>query len=254
MKRMLRVAALFAALLVLCVSLCGCDELDEMRIKHALWNEDGTISWGDKTYVEISEHQLLTMMETWEPVYVTESDVPLLFSEDFGDEMWYNPSQPAILCDYYNERYYCAEEEYDDIIAMLKGEEEIGFTKWYHVYYDDNAEAQEYVLSEEQKMAFEQTIAYGSTVGVSEYSECLGFWMSTADGLFTELAFEAAILTEAEGGRYILIDHRTASDFAMYVVPDEYIDTFEKLFDDIYEIAGYEYTSEEWPFLYDECY
>lgn len=251
MKRIWRTVALIAALLMLCGCLCGCDELDAMRARQATWNADGTITWGDKIYREIPDHYLLSMIETWESVYVTDPDVPVLLSEDYGDEMWYHTEYPSILCDYYNERYYCLVDEYDNVIAMLKGESTLGFTKWYHTYYDDNLEMKEYVLNEEQKTAFEETIAHGNTLGVSEYSECLGFHVSTADGLFTEYAFEAAILTEEAGGHYILIDHRAASEFAMYIVPDEHIDTFKQLFDDIYEIAGYEHTEDVWPFLYE---
>ena len=44
MKTRKRWIALLAALMM-CLSLCGCQELDDMRATHAFWQEDGSILW-----------------------------------------------------------------------------------------------------------------------------------------------------------------------------------------------------------------
>lgn len=91
MKKFTKITALAVAIIMLCLSLSGCAELDFQREMHAFWtNEKGidsiTASDGE-TYVLLdNEVANLIMYDTylWENVWVTAKDVPVLLSSTYG--------------------------------------------------------------------------------------------------------------------------------------------------------------------------
>ena len=88
MKKMKRWIALLVALLM-CLSLCGCQALDDMRATHAVYQEDGSILWNDVVYRKLENVDQIDVLDVsydyaW--IYVTESDVPVLLINWFGEE------------------------------------------------------------------------------------------------------------------------------------------------------------------------
>ncbi len=91
MKKFTKITALAVAIIMLCLSLSGCAELDLMREEQCFWtNEKGidSITTSDgETYVLLdNEVANLIMYDTylWENVWVTAKDVPVLLSSTYG--------------------------------------------------------------------------------------------------------------------------------------------------------------------------
>lgn len=130
MKQYKRWLAAFVAFL-LCISLSGCAKLDELRARHAVWQEDGTILWNDAVYKVLpdvleAEANISTRLQDT-PIHVTESDVPLLLSSQFYDYFESDP-EGVFLRGYMTEfegkyfgnyKLFCREDRYEEVAAEL---------------------------------------------------------------------------------------------------------------------------------------
>ena len=80
MKKVIRITALFLALIMLALPLVGCDNLDELRAKQGFILDKDTISFNGNTYKRLYTNEHLSSAE-WRDVNITEKDVPVLLSE-----------------------------------------------------------------------------------------------------------------------------------------------------------------------------
>lgn len=112
MKKYAKIIALILSVFTLCTILCSCDALDEMRSKHALWQEDGTILYNGNTYVKIENYSNLNYELSTSTVYVTKENVPTLLSSKFGSYCRITKDNVII---YGDEGLYVLKEQYDQI-------------------------------------------------------------------------------------------------------------------------------------------
>ncbi len=72
-------------ILVLCLSLCSCAELDEMRNCHAINLGNGKLKLNDQIYILLdAQHELelnYDYSDYGRDIYITEPDVPVLLSQ-----------------------------------------------------------------------------------------------------------------------------------------------------------------------------
>ena len=133
MKRYMRWMAALVVLL-LCVSLCGCAELKDMKAHHAVWLKDGSILWDGVEYKPILDNKYRTQNEKYgdhsnyylnhdrfdDYLNVTMSDVPVLLSKRFGRTLVLDAKGGFIhgysvpLKDTY---LYCRADRYDEVVA-----------------------------------------------------------------------------------------------------------------------------------------
>ncbi len=116
MKKSLKRAFSVVLVLCICLLLCSCKELDEMRENRA--------EFTDQTYSQILfNDSIYKLVENWpdqaniyyhSSTMVCEKDVPLLLSEFFGKMALYD-NEKKILCIEY-EKFYCREDLYDSIV------------------------------------------------------------------------------------------------------------------------------------------
>ncbi len=111
---------------LMCLSLCSCKELDEMRAHHAIMQEDGTVLWNQAVYKLLPEfdYEVVDAYGLYPEsdirwIAVTEPEIPVLLSEYFGSRMYvYN--QQTLLFGWSDERsYYCREDCYDRVLQQL---------------------------------------------------------------------------------------------------------------------------------------
>ena len=132
---------------VMCLSLCGCQDLEDMRAAHALLQEDGSIKWNGNVYrlMTISPEKTGILFAD-NNVWVTEKDVPVLLSEQFGQ--YARVSQNGVVLVMYGhdgETLYCREDQYNATMEYLQNAE---LTTYYYTYWDyDTGNEQYYYLS-----------------------------------------------------------------------------------------------------------
>ncbi len=167
MKKAKRIIVLVLVSL-LCLSLCSCQAIDDLRAQHAIFQEDGSILWNDAKYVPIrqfsdeiwSEYAI----ESYNSVYIniTEADVPVLLAGYFGDIGYvYNDGELIYHTDdlTYERVYFCRTDRVDRVVAELdaivqKLDEELVVYAYYYTYNNwEQDEELTYYLREEQKNA-----------------------------------------------------------------------------------------------------
>ncbi len=173
MKKSKRVVALLLAV-VLCLSLTGCNYLDELRANQGFWQEDGTIQLGQYTYKMLN----VANSDDFYPdlggsiradIYITTQDVPVLLASQFGD--WFTLSEDGVFLNANGGGYYCRADKFDSIEKRLNE----GFThevySYAYVWWDDKGEAyvdKTYIFSQSQAEALEQALATGKVLDLPD--------------------------------------------------------------------------------------
>ena len=229
-----------AVLLVvaLCLPLCGCQMLEDMRAAHAVWQEDGSILWNGNVYRllrNVSEKSLVLLEDG--NVWVTEADVPVLLSETLGDYGRVSHSGALILTyDHDGETLYCREDRYDFMAEYLKDPK---LTTYYYAYWDyDSAEQCYYYLSEQQGHILDQLVK--SLEFVETYKEFYSDFEDNDFGVWLDKCDDERIVGDDE----VLKIVRKGGVFYL-VTPDEYIAEVPKEYDDTMKAMVSVYFNEE---------
>ena len=120
---------------VMCLSLCGCQDLEDMRAAHARWQDDGSILWNGDTYRELENVPEEMQIYVGQLIHLTDADVPVLLSETFGS--WLEVDANGVLLQRYangKEHYYCRDDQYDEIAKYLSAG--IDYDSYFYNYWD----------------------------------------------------------------------------------------------------------------------
>ena len=107
----------------LALSLCSCRYLDEMRKRHAVWNNETEILWNGAAYRRLpkveSEHLY------GEGLTITDPEIPVLLSDMYGVSAHADPTGRLIIADYayfdgYSEGCYARSDVYDLLNADIR--------------------------------------------------------------------------------------------------------------------------------------
>ncbi|MBR3988885.1 MAG: hypothetical protein IKK10_06225 [Clostridia bacterium] len=92
MKKLIRLLSVIALIALLGMMFTGCDMLDELKARHAVLSEDReTVSFQGKTFVKLPEGVPYFFNDVYSNrISVTESDVPVLLSEELGYTGYYD--------------------------------------------------------------------------------------------------------------------------------------------------------------------
>ena len=258
MKKMKRIIAVALAF-VLCLSLCGCRELDEMKARQATWTEDGNILWNGHTYVPLydtlaEESYAYTYAEelNWndsEVVYVTKPDVPVLLSEMLGTNGYSGAdglileassygmsSSPAIPDLVYRNVIYCREDVYDWTLNALTNGYDIQEYGYY--YYDyEKYEPKTGTFTDAQQQAIDEVLSTVAPMTIlGDYSTNQYVMEITAyskDHVFAKQVGE--ICREAGVYKLMYSYYDETDDFytTVYDVPAKYTAVFDELFNTV---------------------
>lgn len=232
MKKIISVAVT----VVLLLSLCGCDAIDEMRQKQAIY-VDGTdhrqIEYADKLFVkfDVDLDKYDSMVGCYDEVYVTESDVPLLLSSYYGDYFWTNDEKTVIEG---NGFYYVCEDVYESAKAeVVNG---IKFTDYCFERIDDETgEWYTYYLSTYEKQILEDIISRSSCLTFTEYpyelcAESIALSSISDSGLFGESRYEIS----RTDGKYYVIETVDEYAYRAFPVSTNAVDILEEFLDSYY--------------------
>ncbi len=223
---------------VLCLSLCGCQKLDDMRAVHAVWQEDGTILWNGDVYRQLEDVPESLQFYNDQTVMVTEPDVPVLLSDLLGDG--FTVDENGVLMHNWHwdggETWFCREDKYEEMAAYFRLEVELD-TYFYAYWPEKNGQAKEtyYYLSDEEKDAIDTLL---NTLDFDEVGDFFdypfertefGVALGRCDGkhLFAE-HYVVEIVSKQEG-YYLFSGGMLAS------VPTPYNALFEQIVAEYYE-------------------
>lgn len=239
MKKVSRIVSVLIVLGI-CLSLCGCDALDELRASRASFTASGVMKLSDGTeYIRLPECKELNPNFTgYESVYVVEEEIPLLLTTIFGN--YFPKSDDGVFLQAYTEEgviYYCRADAYDSILARIKN----GFTAevYCYTYYDyENDEEFLYTLTKAQADAVMQVCTTQEPETLPEaamldYDYMADLYFCTADRLFRENTVDICVIK----GKYYVVDYGDVT--TLYSVPVELTDTFAGIMEKQVESDSY---------------
>lgn len=217
---------------VLCLSLCGCDDLEVMRAEHGVWQEDGSILWNGAVYRKLENVANIDVLEIsydYISIRVTEPDVPVLLCSWFGDSL--DVCAGGTLLEHYDYRllegrttWYCREDVYDETAAVLENGVEL--TTYFYQYYDRiTGDFKNYYLTTEQSEAVYDVFATVHPIFDAVYEEAF------VDSIYL-YACDESHRFESDIEMYM---HTTESGYCIelddliYVVPMEYHEIFVRI-------------------------
>lgn len=263
MKKMKRILAVVLSV-VLCLSLCGCRELDEMKANHATWMENGNIQWNGHTYIPLYSTDEMVYYEyvedlNWddsEVIHVTNPDVPVLLSSTLGTNGYTGADglllevnryamPPSIsvndTLEYAYKNYvYCRSDVYNWTVEALQSGYDIQEYGYY--FYDyDNGEEKRGTLTDAQRQAIEDVINNVTPITVPaeesyyyDYERSLTLSAYSMAHLFSQ---DMGELYYNNNGAYSLVvsyyDDVYNRYEQFYDVPEKYTALFNDLFDKI---------------------
>ncbi len=221
MNKTKRIVALLAVL-VLCFSLCGCVDLDELRSRRASVTAEGNIVLGDGT-----EYKLLPVCEELSPsfynydmVYLAEEELPLLLT--FFSDNGLSKSDDGLFLesDAMEQTMYCRTDVYDSVVARInQGFSGDVYGYWYYDYETDQELF--YALTPSQALAL-STVLRNVTpellpeMATLDYEYMVDLWLCTEDKLFQKDIADVYFLNDT----YYLVDQGTDTT-VLYKVPSD---------------------------------
>lgn len=234
-----------ALAVLMCLSLCGCQALEDMRAAHAVWQEDGSILWNGQVYrpLENVPEEFQFHIEQW--IMVTEPDVPVLLSDLAGDGWSVDADGILMHNRNYNgeEVYFCREDKHEEMLNYFQTNIELD-TYFYNYWPEEDGEVEEavYYLSDAEKAAVDSVLNWADFVEVDddyyysfeddEFSVMLG----RCDGKHLFAEYHAVEIVSKRDGYYLFVNEMLAK------VPSEYDAIFAEI------VADY-YTWEVLPYL-----
>lgn len=231
MKRFLRIFALITACVMLCLSFASCDAIDEMRELRGFWNEDGSISYGGKTYLLLPEcDELHPPMREEDMVNITEKDVPILLAGQFG-KRFYKSVDGDFL--WGGDIVYCVSDRYDDIAQRIEAGIQLdGYCYAYYTYNDDfDSVINYYKLSEKEINAVNATVIDKEPIALPSGTSlncdyAIYIERCSDDLLFRSGAFDIWVCGDAY---YIKVYDMSDGNTDYYAVADEHKATFSAM-------------------------
>ena len=225
--------------LVLCVSLCGCAQLDNMQAAHAVWVDEDTVAWNGYTYTLLEGYWTDLNAQSATSIFITEADVPTLLITWFGESAWVNSN--GTLLSYYEDDYLMGESGQkifcrSDLSAWLEDAFINGYeleTFQYEYWNTDTGLRCAYTLTPEQVQAVNTVMDTVEPFAVEEYypsdKDSVTLYGYSAYGLFIE---DIGWIDCVDGMYYIFRENGHEGygwNTDCYIVPNELYTVFESI-------------------------
>lgn len=278
MKRILKVIALVLAVVMLAVTLCSCQHLDDLRAHQAFFTDSTkrSIEFDGQLYqwIEVGKRAFV-FSDLWSPeaYHVTERDVPVLLAQNEGDWFEINNERTVIMMyNFDNPRWYVRQDLYDDAKEKLQSAELDHYYFGYVIYpenYEDPIASsyQKNILLDDEvtgivhralELPKDQRVSYKELSDDYYTSKYIVLYACDADMLIQE---EGYIHLIKDSGRYYVWDGNTYEEKSFCPITDEkdtesvkalfkdypdavYEDNFHSYYENDYYYDDYEYVDE----------
>lgn len=231
MKNTVKRLASVLLIILICLSLCSCAELDEMKEQQAFFlNEDHTeILWNDVVYkcIPLNDNILGDFQMAG---YMTNSDVPVLLSGMFGYS--FTVVEPYGIIHGVKDMYYCKADEYDYYMTLLAN-----YNKDKYAYRTDELIGEHSyrsylnIVDTETVKAIEEILAFHKVEDFNLQTNWMYSIYTCEDtGTFYDYCFE---VVEVRGEGYYFQYENKINGEEHYKVPEEYKHLFDKIYQDI---------------------
>lgn len=234
MKKYLRIAACIITLLLCAFFVCSCESLDDMRARQGFYDEDGNVILNGVKYIRIEADILPSGYGR--DVYITESDVPVLLAEKYGD--WFMITEDKTYIYDYGYYCYCRDDKYNELAEKYGGSIEIN--RLSIEYIDEDFESGTYMLTKEEQGTIEALLENGEARGpegnflaIVDCDKYEAMYYYSEDGFFCDRKTVIYAYT-SDGGYYLRQEMFESDDYypvqcVVASVPEEYVPLFDKL-------------------------
>ena len=202
-------------LIVLCLTLCSCSELDELRSSISRYSGDGTITFDGATYVELRDVPMNSVgLIDGENIYLARNDLPTLLVPFFGTMSPRVSTDKSVIS---HGSLYVREDKKTEIENTLASD----FTSYSAFYYDENAMKYAHnVLPKEFADAINETLA---TAAEEEFSKVERFitelYACDDTGTFSKATY--LLYVDSSGKYFICTDGKDGNEVKK-LIPDNY--------------------------------
>ncbi len=117
MKRIIKSVALLAVSVILTLTLCSCDLIDEKREQHAKWiKKDESFEFCGETYHRVPGTITVNIFSNGYG-YLTDANVPVLLSDNRGSRFQYNKENGVAIC---GKNIYATSTNFDYVKNNMK--------------------------------------------------------------------------------------------------------------------------------------
>lgn len=216
MKLTKRILCLLTAIL-LCFSLTACNELDEMRATHAIRQEDGTILWNGHTYRALEHNYDFYNLKSNRTVYVTDPEVPLLFSRIEG--IYHSASANGLLIsggNYAEDTVFCREDHYEWMTEAAQNEF-VPASYFCEIWQEEKGDFAELFLSQEERQTVDRWLSLPSfEADAGEWMHCFTIYGYSEYNLLVK--FVCSVMWD--GSSYVLCEEGDNVEPTYYRVPE----------------------------------
>jgi len=245
MKKALRCLALSLTVILLAVTLCGCNALDEMRACHALLGENSSIILDGTVYMPLPPcDSFAPNTDNERPlVNLTSPDVPLLLSDTLAMQQLEVCADGDILRDAVAGIYYCRADRYAEVVERINNGPVFAAYGYEYAYWNEEGftyDVKTYLFTDPQTDAFEQVlfdttpIMLNPSTVLPEYQ--MDVWQYSEDMLFKERLCSVVRVVNT----YFLFLEVDSTTAAFYLVPDSLSGVFADIIREYLNAEGYE--------------
>lgn len=233
MKKTIRFISLFLAI-VICLSLCGCVSLDELRATSGILTEDGIVKLYDGTEYKRLDNlgKLSPYCDLYDYVDIVKEEVPLLLVFSYSKGYFLKGSDGNFLVDYDengDEIWYCRSDIYDSVIDQIEN----GFVanKYCYPYFDyEKGESHRYLLTDAQANTVANILSIvepemRKSANIPIMDSYIDLYLTTDNMIFMEDIYDIGVI---EGTYYIIVDVDD-NNAKLYRVPDDFNDEFASI-------------------------
>lgn len=239
MKR--KIAIIMLSVILACM-LSGCQStLDDMKSRHAVFTENGDISYGGVLYKKLNyideNIEYFNMDSAGEYVIVTDPEVPVLLSQRYGKYHSITSDKTFIYYMEYSyktegneyEKVYCAEDKYDAVLLHIKeGYKPDGYCYTFYRYDEKYRPSIQTIDLTDAQIKVLEAIRAGEPVLNREYSDfehMATIKSCTSDKLMAKAEYSVTV----SDGKYYVVNNNSDGTETSFAVPDEYKDVVEQI-------------------------
>lgn len=228
MKQWFKRIGLCVTVLGLCLSLCSCAQLDDMRSRHAVWAGDAVVLNGVRyqklPYCRDLAVEAVSFVHS--RVYVTDADVPVLLSEYYGTYGLLHTDENILEV---ASSYYCPQEQYDEWVDAINNYEldRVVYLSTWRNWEDSTYHQEQVALTAEAEQVLAEILAAGEVEDSEKrydawlnagYSDSRRLYLGDESGRFLR-EYVRVMWNDASGECILVADDKTET--ALYEVSAE---------------------------------